>query len=123
MATINLYEDDNLPGWLGNTSAYELICEHALRHGALERYPSIASAVEKSLWYKNLDLYEHEIEEIGAFGETVADLLNFIQSPEGAVYWEADQKGAYNRVRMLYDLLAREVVLPPVPDLAEQKEQ
>lgn len=104
MATICLYET---PGknWSGAGGMYEVICEYALAHPSVQALPEFAKAIEDSLWYRNLDLYEHGDAAIKAFTEAVGDLVRYIDSPEGKARWGERHPVILERVQMLYDLL------------------
>ncbi|KZK16515.1 hypothetical protein [Meiothermus taiwanensis] len=106
MATICLYETPGTgKNWFGAGGIYDVICEYALAHPSVQALPEFAKAIEDSLWYRGLELYEHDQAAIKAFTEAVGDLLRYIASPEGKARWGEYHPVILEAVQILYDLL------------------
>jgi len=101
MGTICLYET---PGtnWSGSGGLYDLICEYALNHPRVQALPEFAQALQDSLWYKDICLYEHGEAAIRAFTEAVGELLEYVASPEGEARWGERRPIVLKYVQMLY---------------------
>lgn len=91
--------------WSGSGGLYDLICEYALNHPRVQALPEFAQALQDSLWYKDICLYEHGEAAIRAFTEAVGELLEYVASPEGEARWGERRPIVLKYVQMLYDLL------------------
>lgn len=102
---ITLYPEDGSPAWHGSSGMYEVICEYALQHPALQAYPEFAMELQQSLLYSYLDLGEYGTGENRAFAAAVADLLAHVASAEGQQEWGEAQPRVYEKVEKLHRLL------------------
>jgi hypothetical protein len=102
---ICLYEPVDSPAWSASNGMYDLICEYALTHPRVQALPEFAEALQDSLWYKGIFLYEHGEAAIRAFTEAVGELLEYVASPEGEAHWGEYQPSVLKHIQKLYDLL------------------